>query len=105
MLTATRARPPATSGPRPRRIACADPGGHGLVAALAAQRLGALVLEPGPTTRDDRRRRLARALRGQLATGGADLLPAVPPDRRRDAGRSERRREPLDHRVRRRRPR
>ena len=69
------------------------PTGDRLVAALAAQGGRALGDEPGAAAGDGGRRRLAGPLGGELAAGGADLLAAVAPDRRRDAGVAEGRRE------------
>ena len=86
MLAATRARP-SGHGYSP------TPAGDRLVTALAEQRGGALRDEPGATAGDGRGRRLAGPLGRELAAGGADLLAAVAPDRRLDAGRPEGRRE------------
>src|SRR4051794_1621544 len=91
MLTATRARPAATLLP--------DPGRDGLIAALATERVRALVDQASPPPGDDGRSRLAGPLGGELAARGADLLAAVAPDRRGHAGLGEDRREPLDDRV------
>ena len=85
MLAATRARPrPAT------RYVPAPPSRRDrLVAALAAQRGRALGDEARAPARDRGRRRLARALGRELAAGRADLLAAVAPDGRPDAGRAQ----------------
>ena len=80
------------------------PAGNRLVAALATQGVGALVDEPCPPPGDDGWRRLAGPLGRELAARRPDLLAAVPPDRGRDPGVAEDRREPLDHRVGRGRP-
>ena len=89
MLAATLARPSAT-GYSP------TPAGDRLVTAFTKERGGALRDEPGATTRDGGGRRLACPFGRELAAGRTDLLAAVAPDRRLDAGRAERRGEALD---------
>ena len=93
MLAATRARPVASAH-------SPAPAGAGSWLRSPQERGGAPADEPRASPGDGRRRRLAGPLGRQLAARGADLLAAVAPDGRADAGVAERRGEALDDRHR-----
>src|SRR2546423_15688611 len=88
MLAATRARPAATLLPHSAR--------QRLAASFATQCRRAFAHDPLPAPGNRRRRGLAGVLRGERAACSANLLAAVPPDPRRDAGCPEPRGELLD---------
>src|SRR6266513_2547701 len=100
---------PVTWTARPRTSAwragsSVDAGGHRLLAALPTQGTGTGRLESEAPARDGGRGWRTGPLGRELAAGSTDLDAAVAPDRDRDAGSLDPRREPLDHRHRARRP-